>query len=164
VIEADTRHVHVLDVTAHPDDARAVQQARNLLMDPEGARRRIQVPGPGSGRAVHRGIRCGARGRGDRGGEDPAAQPRSECFCRALGAHGRSGVTGRMLIAGPRHLRAVMDEHAAHYSRHRPHRGRNLRPPDGAGSIMVPVTDLATARIRRHKVLGGLIYEDERTE
>ena len=32
----------------------------------------------------------------------------------------------RMLIAGPRHLRTVLDEYAAHYNRHRPHRARNL--------------------------------------
>jgi hypothetical protein len=31
-------------------------------------------------------------------------------------------------------------------------------PPDG-GRNTVPVTDLATARIRRRKVLGGLIRE-----
>jgi putative transposase len=66
-----------------------------------------------------------------------------------------------MLIAGPRHLRAVLEEYVAHYNRHRPHRGRNLRLPDGADSITVPGTDLATARIRRHKVLGGLIHEYE---
>jgi hypothetical protein len=43
----------------------------------------------------------------------------------------------------------------------RPHRARNLRPDRGE-SITVPVSDLAAARIRRHKILGGLIHEYER--
>ena len=73
----------------------------------------------------------------------------------------RSEVTDRMLVAGPRHLRAVLEEYVAHYNRHRPHRGRNLRPPDGGG-VTAPVTDLAKARIRRRKVLGGLIHEYDR--
>ena len=67
-----------------------------------------------------------------------------------------------MLIAGPRHLRAVLDEYVAHYNQRRPHRARNLRPPDGGDIPEAPITDLALARIRRHKVLGGLIYEYER--
>jgi transposase InsO family protein len=47
----------------------------------------------------------------------------------------RSEVTDRMLIAGPRHLRAVLDEYVTHYNRHRPHRARNLWPPDSSGDI-----------------------------
>jgi hypothetical protein len=70
---------------------------------------------------------------------------------------GRAEVTDRMLITGPRHLRAVLGEYAAHYNQHRPHRARNLRPPDDDGTA--PIANLATARIRRRRVLGGLIHE-----
>ena len=63
-----------------------------------------------------------------------------------------------MLIAGQRHLRAVLDEYVAHYNRHRPHRARNLWPPDSDHIV----TDLAAVRIQRRKVLGGLIHEYER--
>ena len=74
----------------------------------------------------------------------------------------RAECTDRMLIAGPRHLRAVLDEYVAHYNRHRPHRARNLRPPDAGDTATAPVTDLAAARIRRRNILGGLIHQYER--
>lgn len=74
----------------------------------------------------------------------------------------RAKVTDRMLIAGPRHLRAVLDEYVAHYNRHCPHRARNLRPPDAGDTATAPVTDLATARIRRRNILGSLISEYRR--
>ena len=68
-------------------------------------------------------------------------------------------VADRMLITGPRHLRAVLDEYAAHYNQHGPHRARNLKTPDGGDSITDSVTGLARARIRRREVLDGLIHE-----
>jgi putative transposase len=74
----------------------------------------------------------------------------------------RAEVTERMLIAGPRYLRAVLDEYIGHYNHHRPHRARNLRPPDCDDITMATTTDLTAARIRRPRVLGGLIHEYER--
>jgi hypothetical protein len=56
----------------------------------------------------------------------------------------RSEVTDRMLITGPRQLRAVLNEYAAHYNDHRPHRARNLRPPGAAENTPALIADLAT--------------------
>ena len=88
----------------------------------------------------------------------PAANTYAERWVRTV----RAEVTDRMLIAGPRHLRAVLEEYAAHCNRHRPHQARNLRPPDCDDITTAPVTDPTAARIRRRRVLGRLIHEYER--
>jgi putative transposase len=67
-----------------------------------------------------------------------------------------------VLIAGPRHLRAVLGEYVAHYNQHRPHRARNLRPPDSHDAVTAVISDMRTAEIWRRKVLGGLISEYQR--
>jgi len=126
-----------------PDSAAGTEPADG----PGGASPPVPVLDPGPGRAVHRGVR-----------RSPGANAYSGRWVRTV----RSEVTGRMLIAGPRHLRAVLDEYVPHFDRHRPHRGRSLRRPDHDDGFMAPVASLATARIRRRKVLGGLIHEYER--
>jgi Integrase core domain len=63
----------------------------------------------------------------------------------------RAEVTDRMLIAGPRHLRVILDESAAHCNRHRPHRARNLRSPDSDDITTAAISDLAVARIRHQR-------------
>ena len=161
VIEVGTRHVHVLGVTAHPDGAWTVQQARNLLMDlgERAARFRILVRDR-AGQFTD-GFDAVLSAAGIEVVKIPPQSPRANAYPERWVRTARAEVTDRMLIAGPRHLRAVLEEYVAHYNQHRPHRARNLRPPDRDGSTTVPVTDLATARIRRHKVLGGLIHEYE---
>jgi hypothetical protein len=87
VIEVNTRHVHVLGVTAYPDGAWTVQQARNLLMDlgERAAGFRFLIRDwAGQFTEAFDAVLAGA---GDRSGEDPAAQPSGECLRRALGAH-----------------------------------------------------------------------------
>jgi hypothetical protein len=70
----------------------------------------------------------------------------------------RTEITDQMLIFGQRHLRAILDQYAAHYNGRRPHRSRQLRPPRPNH----PPADLATKRIQRRPVLGGLTNEYER--
>jgi putative transposase len=161
VIEVGTRHVHVLGVTARPDGAWTVQQARNLLMDlgERAARFRFLVRDR-AGQFTD-GFDAVLSAAGIEVVKIPPQSPRANAYAERWVRTARAEVTDRMLIAGPRHLRAVLEEYVAHYNQHRPHRARNLRPPDRDGSTTVPVTDLATARIRRHKVLGGLIHEYE---
>ncbi|MFI0353228.1 integrase core domain-containing protein [Actinomadura sp. 9N407] len=165
VMEVGTRHVHVLGVTAHPDGAWTVQQARNLLMD-------LGERAAGSGFLVR-----------DRAGQFTAAfdavfaaagitvvkilprTPRANAFAERWISTVRAEVTDRMLIAEPRHLHAVLNEYVVHYNPHRPHRARNLRPPDRDDSpfATAAVTEMTTARIRRRRVVGGLINEYRRT-
>ena len=162
VLEVGTRHVHVLGVTAHPDGAWTVQQVRNLLRDlgERAARFRFLVRDrAGQFTEAFDAVLSGA---GIEVVKIPPRSPRANAYAERWVRTARAEVTDRMLIAGQRHLRAVLDEYAAHYNQHRPHRARNLRPPDSGEITTAPVTDLATAQIRRHKVLGGLIHEYER--
>jgi hypothetical protein len=63
-----------------------------------------------------------------------------------------------ILIYNPRHLLATLNEYVRHYNEHRPHQCREHRPPALDMSPAL-VADLATTRVRRRRVLNGMIYE-----
>jgi transposase InsO family protein len=152
----------VIGVTAHPDGAWTVQQARNLLMDlgeRASAFRFLIRDQAGQFTEAFEAVLAAA---GITAVKIPPQSPRANAFSEQWLRTARSECTDRMLIAGPRHLRTVLDEYAVHYNQRRPHRARNLRPPDCDHLITVPATSPATERIRRRNVLGGLIHEYER--
>jgi len=92
----------------------------------------------------------------------PPRSPRANAYAERWVRTVRVEVTDRMLIAGPRHLRAVLDGYAVHYNEHRPHRARDLRPPGADVLAPAVIADLATVTMRHRRVLGGLINEYER--
>jgi putative transposase len=63
-----------------------------------------------------------------------------------------------MLFYHPRHLLTVLGEFVMHYNENRPHQSRGQRPPN-ATDTGPAVVDLASARVRRRKILNGLINE-----
>jgi putative transposase len=162
VIEVGTRHVQVLGVTAHPDGAWTVQQARNLLMDLQERADRFRFLIRDRAGQFTEAFDAVLAAAGIKVVKIPPRSPRANAYSERWVRTARSECTDRMLILGERHLRAVLDEYVAHYNQHRPHRSRDLRPPDHDDSSTAPVADLATARIRRRNVLGGLIHEYER--
>ena len=123
VLEAGTGHVHVLGVTAHPDGAWTVQQARNLLMD-LGERagwfrflirdRAGQFTGGFGAVLSAAGIEVV---------KIPPRSPAVNAICERLVGTLRRELLDRVLILGAAHLRTVLADCQAHYNMARPHQG-----------------------------------------
>jgi putative transposase len=157
VLEVPSRSVHLLGMTTNPDGRWATQQIRNLVMD-LGDRvtefRFLVRDRAGQFAASFDAVLADVGIQVDR---IPPRCPRANCFAERFVGTVRAELTDRMLIFGERHLRVVLGEYVRHYNGRRPHRARNLRPPQPTQ----PIADLSHERIKRQPVLGGLINEYE---
>ena len=81
----------------------------------------------------------------------PKANAYAERFIRTV----RGECLNRIMILGPRHLESVLETYVDHYNRERPHRGLDLRPPNG----WPPNPIEASSAIGRRDRLGGLLHE-----
>jgi len=83
----------------------------------------------------------------------PRANAYAERFVRTV----RTECLDRLFILNERHLRSVLDTYVDHYNRERPHRGRELMPPEGRPNI--ESFSPTAIHIGRRNRLGGLIHE-----
>jgi putative transposase len=154
-IEIADRYVHILGVTTNPDGPWTTQAARNLLADLGDRAARFTTlirDRAGQYTAAFDNVLADA---GITAVKIPPQCPQANAYAERFVGTVRAEVTDRMLIFSQRHLRMVLEEYAVHYNGHRPHRGLGLHPPRSDH----PVVHLASERIKRRPVLGGLINE-----
>jgi len=89
--------------------------------------------------------------------------PRMNAFAERSVRTVRAECTDRMLIGGPRHLSAVLEEFIEHYNvgRSRQGRGMNLRAPNDEPNVIA--FPAPSERIQRRTVLAGFINEYQHT-
>jgi transposase InsO family protein len=160
VMEVATRRVHLLGATTNPTGQWVAQQAR-ILMAELGERanrfrflirdRDAKYTGMFDAVFHAEGIEVLLT---------PPQAPRANAFAERWVRRVRRECLDRILIYNTRHLRAVLGEYLAHYNGHRAHQARGQRPPD-RDALPALVTDLNAARVRRRKVLHGLVNEHE---
>jgi len=156
-MEIQTRHVHILGVTAHPTGSWVTQQARNLLMDLNGRLDAFRYLIRDRDAKYTQAFDDVFTSEGMQIVRTPPRTPQANAYAERFVRTVRAEVTDRMLIFSGRHMRTVLADYASHYNG-RPHRSRDLRPPRPDH----PVAHLTKERIKRRPVLGGLINEYER--
>jgi putative transposase len=159
LMEIGTRRVYILGVTTHPNGQWVAQQARNLMAD----------LGERAGQ-----FRFLIRDRDTKYTDvfdevftsegieiirSPSQVPRANVYAERWVRTVRRECLDRMLIYHPRHLLAVLAEFVAHCNEHRAHQSRHQRSPNGTDTGPA-VADLASAQVRRRKILNGLISEN----
>jgi putative transposase len=155
-IEIGSRRLHVSPSTSNPAGAFVTQQARNLCFELD----ERDVP-----------ARFLIRDRDSKfsGSFDevfateslqvirtPIRSPNANAFAERSVKTIRSEVLDWTLILGRRHLDRVLRSYVCHYNAERPHRGLELRAPEGPSDVD-PVETVP--EIQRRDLLGGLTHE-----
>ncbi len=152
-----TRRARVPGAAQHPVQSRAVQQARNLLMDLEDAGMSVKsVPHDrdagltaASGAVFHA---AGARA------IRPAIRaPRMNAVTERRSGSRRRELPDRTLTWNQRHLMTVLRGYEDSGGTHRPHRALNQAAPPCP--LPEGVTGLDSFRVRRRDRAGGVIHE-----
>jgi len=155
-IEVGSRRLHITSATRHPTGRFVAQQARNLAMDGELEQVAFLIRDRDS--KYTRAFDEVFMSDGARVIKTPVRAPKANAFAERFVRTVRHEVLDLTLVLGERHLNRILRCYAEHYNTQRPHRGLDLRTPDGTSER--PISPEVPS-VRRIDVLGGLIHEYE---
>ncbi|MFD4652596.1 integrase core domain-containing protein [Streptomyces sp. NPDC058441] len=158
MMEVGTRTVHVLGVTPHPTGDWGTQQARNLFLQLGDRAHPFRYLIRDRDAKFTQAFDAVFAGNGIQVLKAAPQAPKMNAFAERWIRTVRAECTDRMLIFGERHLRSVLDQYATHYNAARAHRSLDLRAP-GDDPTVIP---FPARRVRRRKILGGLLNEYHR--
>jgi putative transposase len=156
VIEIDRRVVHVLGVTANPNQGWVAQVARNFCAELEEASQRFRFVIRDHDTKFTASFDAVLASIGIEAVKTPVRSPRANAFAERWVRTVREDSLDRLLIYSRHHLESVLRDYARHYNEARPHRGRQLATP-------LPRHDQPRiGEICRREILGGIIHEYNR--
>jgi putative transposase len=158
VLEVGNRSVHLLGTTPNPDGRWTTQQIRNLVIDLGDHLTQFRIlirDRAGQFTASFDAVLADV---GIQVVRIPPRCPRANCFAERFRPNPPSRTHRPHADLQPAAPAYRAREYIRHYNSRRPHRARDLRPPQPTH----PVADLSHERITCRPVLGGLINEYER--
>jgi putative transposase len=158
LIEVASRRVHLLGATTNPTGQWVAQAARNLVLDLGEHAHRFRFLIRDRDAKYTAMFDTVFQSEGIQVLLTPAQAPRANALAERWVRTVRRECLDRILIYNSRHLLTVLYEYLTHYNQHRPHQGREQRPPE-RDTLPAPVADLGLTRVRRRTVLHGLINE-----
>jgi putative transposase len=129
VIEHSTRRVRIAGITAHPTGTSVTQQARNPLMDLDDHAAQFHFLIRDRDAKYTAAIDAAFADADIRIIRTPVRAPRANAIAERWIATLRRECLNHILITGPRHLAAVLQEYVEHYNTHSPHRSLQQHPP-----------------------------------
>jgi transposase InsO family protein len=171
-IELGRRRVWITGVTAHPNAAWVIQQARNITGDLTDADIAAKFLVRDRDTKYVASFDEVFKAEGTEILKTPFRTPSANAFAERFVHTVRSECFDHLLIVNEAHLERVLRSYACHYNGHRPHQGLSQEIPTMERTVPLAVRPGSDARhrqlrrysglVRRYDRLGGLIHEYER--